>query len=129
MPYVYNSIPQNHTQVYNVYGTTEVSCWATCHPISGLDAHSTHNLRQNLTKGRVGIKRESESESDKEETFEEEGAIPLGTPLLGTHMEVRDTVSGRRVNHGRGELWLGERETLCLEKDLELKKRKRKRKG
>ena len=86
-----------------MYGTTEVSCWAMCHLVSGLDTCSTHHLRRDADVEWAELGRGSEGGE------EEEKGTPLGTALLGTQVEVRDVVSGRRVDYGSGEIWLGKK--------------------
>ncbi|XP_051930080.1 beta-alanine-activating enzyme isoform X1 [Hippocampus zosterae] len=77
----------NATAVFNVYGVTEVSCWATCYQILPSD------LRQ----------------PDGSASF----AVPLGSPLMGTRVEVRDQ-DGGVVTEGEGEVYIGGDERVCL---------------
>ena len=85
--------PQNTTAVYNLYGITEVSSWATCHrisfplPSSSLSSSSSAN---------------------------EHSLVPLGQPLLGTTVEVRDADTNSKVTQGRGIIWLGGQYRVCL---------------
>lgn len=76
----------NRTQIYNIYGVTEVSSWATFHriPEKILDCPSKREL-----------------------------PVPLGLPLLGTVVEVRDA-SGLAVQEGDGQVFLGGRNRVCL---------------
>ncbi|XP_077518824.1 aminoadipate-semialdehyde dehydrogenase isoform X1 [Amblyomma americanum] len=69
----------NETEIYNLYGITEVSCWATCHRIGSADV----------------------------------GAIPLGEPLDGTLLEVRDD-AGTIISEGDGTLFIGGSVRRCL---------------
>ena len=55
--------PDNHTDLYNVYGITEVSCWATCHKIQ---------LDNTRTDGNVLT-----------------DAVPIGEALSETRVELR----------------------------------------
>ncbi|XP_037506260.1 beta-alanine-activating enzyme isoform X2 [Rhipicephalus sanguineus] len=71
--------PGNRTAIYNLYGITEVSCWATFYRISATNT----------------------------------GVIPLGTPLDGTLLEVRDD-SGALVQEGEGTLFVGGSARRCL---------------
>lgn len=71
--------PGNRTEIYNIYGITEVSCWAACYRISPTDT----------------------------------GVIPLGEPLDGTVLEVRDD-SGTVVEEGEGTLFVGGSTRRCL---------------
>ncbi|KAL2089889.1 hypothetical protein ACEWY4_014577 [Coilia grayii] len=50
----------NHTQIFNLYGTTEVSCWATYHRVT------------------------------ETELIPSTDSVPLGEPLMDTMVEVRD---------------------------------------
>ncbi|XP_006630184.3 beta-alanine-activating enzyme isoform X2 [Lepisosteus oculatus] len=75
----------NQTQVFNLYGITEVSCWATCYQIP---------------EGAVGS---SSADTD---------SVPLGSPLLGTTVEVRDE-RGSVITHGEGQVFLGGGGRVC----------------
>lgn len=76
----------NRTQIYNIYGVTEVSSWATFHRIPEKILNSTSKW---------------------------ELPVPLGLPLLGTVVEVRDA-SGLTVQEGDGQVFLGGRNRVCL---------------
>ncbi|CAK6433154.1 unnamed protein product [Pipistrellus nathusii] len=76
----------NRTQIFNVYGITEVSSWATFYRIPEEILNST--LKCELP-------------------------IQLGFPLLGTEVEVRDT-SGFRIEEGTGQVFLGGRNRVCF---------------
>uniref|UniRef100_A0A6M2D1J8 Putative acyl-coa synthetase family member 4 protein nrps998 ovary overexpressed n=1 Tax=Rhipicephalus microplus TaxID=6941 RepID=A0A6M2D1J8_RHIMP len=71
--------PGNRTAIFNLYGITEVSCWASYCRISATNT----------------------------------GVIPLGTPLYGTVLEVRDD-SGALIDEGEGTLFVGGSERRCL---------------
>ncbi|XP_069487719.1 beta-alanine-activating enzyme isoform X2 [Ambystoma mexicanum] len=73
----------NQTHIYNLYGVTEVSCWATCYRVP----HEVFSRK--------------------------ESPIPLGSPLLGTVVEVRDP-NGSIVEEGEGQLFLGGKERICF---------------
>uniref|UniRef100_S4RLD8 Aminoadipate-semialdehyde dehydrogenase n=1 Tax=Petromyzon marinus TaxID=7757 RepID=S4RLD8_PETMA len=82
----------NRTRLFNLYGITEVSCWATCHEIP----------TQHLLPGC------------------EQCAVPVGKPLLGTRVEVRDG-AGLVLHHGQGQIYIGgERRTCLLDGEAEL---------
>ncbi|XP_072538739.1 beta-alanine-activating enzyme [Salminus brasiliensis] len=76
----------NKTHVYNLYGTTEVSCWACCYelPNSLLPPDSM-----------------------------DDASVPLGDPLMDTALEVRDE-GGRLVTEGEGQVFIGGQERVCL---------------
>ncbi|XP_007944405.1 beta-alanine-activating enzyme [Orycteropus afer afer] len=76
----------NKTQIFNVYGITEVSSWATFYRIP----------EKILTS-----------------TLQCELPVPLGFPLLGTVIEVRDT-NGFTIQEGDGQVFLGGRNRVCF---------------
>ncbi|XP_035753651.1 beta-alanine-activating enzyme isoform X3 [Egretta garzetta] len=69
---------ENKTSIFNLYGITEVSSWATCYKIP-----------------------EEVFSAD----FRTDFPIPLGSPLLGTKVEVRDT-NGSAVLEGEGQIFI-----------------------
>ncbi|NXI40950.1 ACSF4 enzyme, partial [Galbula dea] len=77
---------ENKTSIFNLYGITEVSSWATCYKIPE-EVFSTD--------------------------FRADFPIPLGTPLLGTKVEVRDT-NGSAVLEGEGQVFIGGEERICF---------------
>ncbi|NXC71705.1 ACSF4 enzyme, partial [Anhinga anhinga] len=77
---------ENKTSVFNLYGITEVSSWATCYKIP-----------------------EEVFSAD----FRTDFPIPLGSPLLGTKVEVRDT-NGSTVLEGEGQIFIGGEERICF---------------
>ncbi|XP_069056937.1 beta-alanine-activating enzyme isoform X2 [Pleurodeles waltl] len=76
----------NQTIIFNLYGVTEVSCWASFYRIP---------------------------EEVFGNTVRDDPAVPLGIPLLGTIVEVRDA-NGSIVEEGEGQLFLGGKERICL---------------
>ncbi|XP_066241659.1 beta-alanine-activating enzyme isoform X2 [Saccopteryx leptura] len=76
----------NRTQIFNIYGITEVSSWATFYRIPEKSLNST---------------------------FKCELPVQLGFPLLGTVVEVRDT-NGFRIQEGNGQVFLGGRNRVCF---------------
>ena len=85
------------TELYNLYGITEVSSWATCHHISEEEL--------SRSKDCVASKRAERDECD----FSEQAvlSVSLGVPLLDTLVEVRDR-SGEVLTEGIGQLFIGE---------------------
>nr|XP_009938871.1 PREDICTED: acyl-CoA synthetase family member 4 [Opisthocomus hoazin] len=77
---------ENKTNIFNLYGITEVSSWATCYKIP-----------------------EEVFSAD----FRTDFPIPLGSPLLGTRVEVRDT-NGSAVLEGEGQIFVGGDERICF---------------
>ncbi|KAM6075668.1 beta-alanine-activating enzyme isoform 2-T2 [Chlamydotis macqueenii] len=77
---------ENKTSIFNLYGVTEVSSWATCYKIP-----------------------EEVFSAD----FRTDFPIPLGSPLLGTKVEVRDT-NGSAVLEGEGQVFIGGEERICF---------------
>ncbi|XP_015281810.1 PREDICTED: acyl-CoA synthetase family member 4 isoform X2 [Gekko japonicus] len=76
----------NKTQVFNIYGITEVSCWATCYKVPEALFDSDHRF---------------------------DSLIPLGTPLSGTRVEVRNS-SGSAILEGEGQVFIGGEERVCF---------------
>ncbi|NXP09859.1 ACSF4 enzyme, partial [Thinocorus orbignyianus] len=77
---------ENKTNIFNLYGITEVSSWATCYKIP-----------------------EEVFNAD----FRTDFPIPLGSPLLGTNVEVRD-INGSAVLEGEGQIFIGGEERICF---------------
>ncbi|XP_038563233.1 beta-alanine-activating enzyme [Micropterus salmoides] len=81
----------NKTHMYNIYGITEVSCWACLYKIP-------ESLLQS---------------SNPTVSF-----VPLGTPLMDTLVEVRDE-HGVIVTEGEGQVFIGGEDRVCLLDDEE----------
>ncbi|XP_068042880.1 beta-alanine-activating enzyme isoform X2 [Anomalospiza imberbis] len=77
---------ENKTSIFNLYGITEVSSWATCYKVP-----------------------EEAFSAD----FRTDFPIPLGSPLLGTKLEVRDA-NGSEVLEGEGQIFIGGEERICF---------------
>ncbi|CAN0047837.1 unnamed protein product [Bubo scandiacus] len=77
---------ENKTSIFNLYGITEVSSWATCYRVP--EEVFSADLRTDFP-------------------------IPLGSPLLGTKVEVRDT-NGSAVLEGEGQIFIGGEERICF---------------
>ncbi|XP_047443022.1 beta-alanine-activating enzyme isoform X2 [Mugil cephalus] len=76
----------NKTHIYNIYGITEVSCWACCYRIP---------------------------ESLLQSTSPTVSSVPLGTPLMDTVVEVRDE-RGCAITEGEGQVFIGGEDRVCL---------------
>uniref|UniRef100_A0A8C2YLH2 Beta-alanine-activating enzyme n=2 Tax=Chinchilla lanigera TaxID=34839 RepID=A0A8C2YLH2_CHILA len=76
----------NKTQIFNIYGITEVSSWATFYKIP---------------------------EEILDSTLKCESPVQLGLPLLGTVVEVRDA-DGVTIQEGSGQVFLGGRDRVCF---------------
>ncbi|XP_037685788.1 beta-alanine-activating enzyme isoform X2 [Choloepus didactylus] len=76
----------NKTKIFNIYGITEVSSWATFYRIPEKILNSTVKC---------------------------ELPVQLGFPLLGTVVEVRDT-NGFTIQEGSGQVFLGGRNRVCF---------------
>lgn len=72
-----------------------MSSWATCHAVT--EAH--------LQKAKRGGEGEEEREGDGEGGGGER-EVPIGGPMLGTRLEVRDS-AGQTVAEGYGEIFIG----------------------
>ena len=81
--------PASHCRIFNIYGTTEVSCWATLHEVQRqeIDGSSTNQ------------------------------PIPLGSALDETEQSVRDIDTGLEVSQGVGELFIGSASRCCVVND------------
>ncbi|NXJ11866.1 ACSF4 enzyme, partial [Odontophorus gujanensis] len=77
---------ENKTRIFNLYGITEVSSWATCYRIP-----------------------EGVFSTD----FRTDFPVPLGSPLLGTTVEIRDA-NGSAVLEGVGQIFIGGEERICF---------------
>lgn len=103
---------QNRTEIFNIYGITEVSSWATCHrltlpvptpsevsPLSFPAPPLPLSSVDTLTPFRyASTHREVNNDG-----------VPLGEPLLGTWVELRDSETGGVVTKGQGVIWIGEK--------------------
>ncbi|CAK6956090.1 beta-alanine-activating enzyme [Scomber scombrus] len=81
----------NKTHIYNIYGITEVSCWACCYKVP----------QSLLQFGNTTV-----------------SSVPLGTPLMDTVVEVRDE-HGCVVTEGEGQAFIGGEDRVCLLDDEE----------
>ncbi|XP_018525737.1 LOW QUALITY PROTEIN: beta-alanine-activating enzyme [Lates calcarifer] len=84
----------NKTHIYNIYGITEVSCWACCYKIPQSLLQSSNPPSSMVS------------------------SVPLGAPLMDTVVEVRDE-HGCVVTEGEGQLFIGGKDRVCLLDDEE----------
>ena len=92
--------PQSNCLIYNLYGVTEVSCWASCHHIPAdelVGASSTGAGHGDPT---------FKDEDAEDYIINEDNDVPLGLPLLDTVIEVRDD-NGKVVQEGMGQIYIG----------------------
>ena len=83
--------------IYNLYGITEVSCWASCHLIPN------EQLAEERTAAHDGNSLSGDLENIPVDTV---NAVPLGAPLLGTDIEIRDE-RDEVVEEGVGQIYIG----------------------
>ena len=77
--------PKCQTKLFNIYGITEVSSWATCYDISDNDLDGRPNR-------------------DQFDLFKQ---CPLGCPLSLTELFVYDDTGNVLNGDGTGHLWIG----------------------
>ncbi|KDR21131.1 hypothetical protein L798_04060 [Zootermopsis nevadensis] len=87
---------ENNTEIFNIYGITEVSCWATVHKVVFQDEAQSfdHNIRERQVSN-------------------QQNAVPLGNALSHTLLKVKDNL-GEEIFNGEGELYIGSVERVCL---------------
>ena len=91
---------QSNSSIYNLYGITEVSCWASCHHIPVIE----------LLEKKSGACQEKVTSQSKELEnclIDEVNDVPLGVPLSDTIIEVRNE-NGKLVQEGIGQIYIGE---------------------
>jgi acyl-CoA synthetase len=81
---------ENSTDIFNLYGITEVSCWATIHKVV------IQNVAQSF-----------DCDACETEVPSQQDSVPLGNALSQTLLSVKND-SGEEVNTGEGELYIGE---------------------
>ncbi|XP_034246530.1 beta-alanine-activating enzyme [Thrips palmi] len=79
----------NNTHIYNIYGITEVSAWASIHQV--IPSKEAHIL----------------------DPTEDKTSVPLGKPLSETLFEVRDVLTGLAIDSGCGEMFIGSSKRIC----------------
>lgn len=108
---------QNQTSLFNLYGITEVSCWASC------EAVTADQLRKMREEEKSKRRDEEEAREGKEKEEEEDGeegdisrAVSLGQPLSGTSIELRDERGNVVTSAGMGRIWIGNLKLLIHQK-------------
>jgi acyl-CoA synthetase len=81
---------ENNTEIFSVYGITEVSCWATVHEVM---IQSVAQL--------------SDCNACEMQVTSQQDAVPLGKALSETLLAVKNEL-GEDVFTGEGELYIGE---------------------
>lgn len=104
---------QNSTRLFNVYGITEVSSWATCHEITDRELARVR-ASQDVPVYTINDEKKQSGSRDLEQAEDPSqdlgpaattDDVPLGTALPYTEVEVRSNgdPSDKRV----GSIWLG----------------------
>lgn len=79
----------NATRIYNIYGITEVSPWASIHQVI------------------------PSANPNDSYTISNESSVPLGDPLAHTILQIRDSVTGSIILDGCGEMFIGSSKRVC----------------
>ena len=80
----------NNARIFNIYGITEVSSWATCYELPrATDLYREHCNHDTLSSDPLN-----------------NTVVPLGHPLLDTHVELHNE-NGDVITCGNGEIWIG----------------------
>ena len=103
------------TELYNLYGITEVSCWASCYHITKAELHRTvagcerQTPQIDITGVDLGFSQLGSLRDN----------VPIGSPLHDTVVEVRDG-KGKTVKDGLGQIYIGEQSNIniCSKKHL-----------
>ena len=91
------------TNLYNIYGITEVSCWASCHHITQDELYRKGTVCE---KSRYIVSTDGLDVGFSQHDLQN-NAVPLGVPLRDTVIEVRDE-KGELVKEGLGQVFVGE---------------------
>lgn len=91
---------QSNSSIYNLYGITEVSCWASCHQIPDDELVEDNS-------GACHGNKTSKCKDVENCVIDQVNDVPLGSPLLDTVIEVRDD-NGKVVQEGMGQIYIGE---------------------
>ena len=83
----------NSTRIFNIYGITEVSSWATCYELSQTDLSRAEQCTDHILSG-------------DGDDLSSNTVVPLGDPLLDTRVELRNE-HGSIITSGTGEIWIG----------------------
>ena len=97
---------QNPTRMFNIYGITEVSCWATCHeialPTDTTRADDSTPVTTAVTINSTGVTINSTGVAIDSIAVD---MVPIGECLRDTSIELRDQV--KTDNGVEGTLWIG----------------------
>ena len=86
---------RNNTRIFNIYGITEVSSWATCYELPQAPDSHTEQPTDSLLSTDGGS-----------DVLDNATIVPLGDSLLDTCVELRDEYDSV-VTSGNGEIWIG----------------------
>uniref|UniRef100_A0A6P8HHV0 Beta-alanine-activating enzyme-like isoform X1 n=1 Tax=Actinia tenebrosa TaxID=6105 RepID=A0A6P8HHV0_ACTTE len=89
------------TRLFNLYGITEVSSWASCFEITDKELND---------KDTIGSRKRVVVEDEVMDINED--SVPLGFPLEDTILEVRDE-NGLKIDEGVGCIFIGGRNRVC----------------
>ena len=93
----------NTIQLYNIYGISEVSSWASIENVSLADPVNLYEDGDSTDS----FVEDSSSLVDKARLKEIlRNGVPIGKPLTGTVIEVRSD-SDQTISNGVGEIWVG----------------------
>ncbi|CAL4064645.1 unnamed protein product [Meganyctiphanes norvegica] len=95
---------------FNLYGITEVSCWAS---VEEIFLNEGKLIDECLDKG-FRDNRKEDKYKDREEYKEDSTSVPIGSPLFDTVVKVFDS-ERRELNEGEeGELFIGGKDRVCF---------------
>ncbi|KAG8238500.1 hypothetical protein J437_LFUL017798 [Ladona fulva] len=98
------------TKIFSLYGITEVSCWAS---VVEIQLDEGREKDKYSAQNKEGINNLDKLSSDSDGMMMEILDLPLGSPLMETMLEVRDS-EGNIVREGTGELFVGSETRVCL---------------
>ncbi|XP_076043329.1 aminoadipate-semialdehyde dehydrogenase [Oratosquilla oratoria] len=114
------------TRIFNLYGVTEVSCWASVQEIC-LFTSTTVTSNIPAVNAGIDIKGNSIKTKDVSEKLKNpsvsfdpnlkkcptEKWVSIGMPLTDTVLKVRNSTDGSEIFYGRGDLWISSETRYC----------------